>query len=199
MLPICTSSGSKMFLLEVSFFSFFPPFFLTLFLHFSDLHTPLSGFDIGNQTLLTINRRGKNMRLEVSFDGGMATLFKETRNLKWLGFDISFDLTLLARKVKDVYPIAVSLTEIIRTYSEMEARLVDEVFSFSFLFFSFLFFSFLFFSFLFFSFLFFSFLFSNPSIFLFPFLFSSFFPSGSPFDQLVQERCAVPHQQRVRN
>ena len=67
------------------------------------------------------------MRLEVSFDSGMATLFKETRNLKWLGFDISFDLTLLARKVKDVYPVAVSLTEIIRTYTEMEGRLVDEV------------------------------------------------------------------------
>ena len=88
------------------------------------------------------------MRLEVSFDNGMATLFKETRNLKWLGFDISFDLTLLARKVKDVYPVAVSLTEIIRTYTEMEGRLVDEVFFF-FFFFSFFFFFFLFFSFLF--------------------------------------------------
>ena len=85
------------------------------------------GFDISNKPLLDIQRRGKSLQLRVNFDESMATLFKEVRNLQWLGFSIPWDVARLAQKVKRVYPFAVSLSEIIRTYSQLEDHVKEDV------------------------------------------------------------------------
>ncbi|KAG0320600.1 hypothetical protein BGZ99_004425, partial [Dissophora globulifera] len=72
---------------------------------------------------ITRNRaQGNVLQLGVNFDAQIITLFKEVRNLLWLKYQVPSNVTLIAKDAKRVYPIAVSLMETIRTYSQMVNR-----------------------------------------------------------------------------
>ncbi|KAF9287595.1 hypothetical protein BGZ68_001583 [Mortierella alpina] len=69
---------------------------------------------------ITRNRaQGNVLQLGVNFDAQIITLFKEVRNLLWLKYQVPPKVSLIAKDAKRVYPIAVSLMETIRTYSQM--------------------------------------------------------------------------------
>ncbi|KAJ7070130.1 dynein heavy chain, N-terminal region 1-domain-containing protein [Mycena amicta] len=57
-------------------------------------------------------------QLAVNFDPQIITLFKEVRNLLWLGFQVPHAVTNMAKDAKRVYPHAVSLMETVRTYGQ---------------------------------------------------------------------------------
>ena len=60
--------------------------------------------------------------LNVNFEEQFITLFKETRHFLWLNFAIPHTILNLAKDAKRVYPFAVSLREIIRTYRQTLAE-----------------------------------------------------------------------------
>jgi dynein heavy chain 1 len=61
---------------------------------------------------------GWQLQLAVNFDPQVITLFKEVRNLLWLGFSVPHAVTNMAKDAKRVYPHAVSLMETVRTYGQ---------------------------------------------------------------------------------
>jgi dynein heavy chain 1 len=78
---------------------------------------------------------GQQLQLIVNFDPQIITLFKEVRNLLWLGFSVQHQISNIAKDAKvrtqqatstslgsvtaqRVYPHAVSLMETVRTYSQ---------------------------------------------------------------------------------
>ena len=61
---------------------------------------------------------GNQYQLVVNFDPQVITLFKEVRNLIWLGFAVPHGVSTLAKEAKKVYPHAVSLMETVRTYTQ---------------------------------------------------------------------------------
>lgn len=63
--------------------------------------------------------------LAVNFDPQVITLFKEVRNLLWLGFQVPHAIGNMAKDAKRVYPHAVSLMETVRTYGQT-LHLVEE-------------------------------------------------------------------------
>lgn len=80
----------------------------------------ISRRDMGvNGRLFEIVRlRGGGFQLAVNFDPQIITLFKEVRNLLWLGFQVPHSITNMAKDAKRVYPHAVSLMETVRTYGQ---------------------------------------------------------------------------------
>ncbi|KAJ3769937.1 dynein heavy chain, N-terminal region 1-domain-containing protein [Lentinula raphanica] len=65
-----------------------------------------------------VRLRGGGFQLAVNFDPQIITLFKEVRNLLWLGFQVPHSITNMAKDAKRVYPHAVSLMETVRTYGQ---------------------------------------------------------------------------------
>ncbi|KAG6329443.1 hypothetical protein ID866_9648 [Astraeus odoratus] len=61
---------------------------------------------------------GGRFHLAVNFDPQTITLFKEVRNLLWLGFQVPRINTNMAKDAKQVYPHAMSLVETIRAYGQ---------------------------------------------------------------------------------
>ena len=57
-------------------------------------------------------------QLAISFDPQLIALFKEVRNLIWLGYQIPHSIVTIARDAKHVYPFAVTLQETMKVYSE---------------------------------------------------------------------------------
>lgn len=66
--------------------------------------------------------QGSALQLSVNFDSQIITLFKEVRNLVWLGFAVPHTISNIAKDAKRVYPHAVSLMETVRTYSQTIAK-----------------------------------------------------------------------------
>lgn len=69
--------------------------------------------------LFLINKaRGPNGLLEihVNFDDQVVALFKEVRNLTWLGFGVPHMVSTIARNAQRIYPYALSLMESVKTY-----------------------------------------------------------------------------------
>lgn len=60
----------------------------------------------------------RGFQLAVNFDPQVITLFKEVRNLLWLGFNVPHAIANMAKDAKKVYPHAVSLMETVRTYGQ---------------------------------------------------------------------------------
>lgn len=58
-------------------------------------------------------------QLSINFDPQIITLFKEVRNLLWLGFQVPHALSNMAKDAKRVYPHAVSLMESVRTFGQV--------------------------------------------------------------------------------
>eukprot|EP01114_Cavostelium_apophysatum_P023031 TRINITY_DN854_c0_g1_i2.p1 TRINITY_DN854_c0_g1~~TRINITY_DN854_c0_g1_i2.p1 ORF type:complete len:4577 (-),score=1545.65 TRINITY_DN854_c0_g1_i2:38-13768(-) len=77
--------------------------------------------------ILDIVKKGNKLYLDVNFDSQIITLFKEVRNLQWLGFRVPFAITLLSSGAKQVYPFAVSLKETMRSYSQTCAKVTDDI------------------------------------------------------------------------
>jgi dynein heavy chain 1 len=65
-----------------------------------------------------VRLRGGGYQLAVNFDPQVITLFKEVRNLLWLGFQVPHTIANMAKDAKRVYPHAVSLMETVRTYGQ---------------------------------------------------------------------------------
>jgi dynein heavy chain 1 len=78
--------------------------------------------------LFSINKiRSANNALElaVNFDPQVIALFKETRNLLWLNFNVPHSTSNVSKEAKRVYPFAVSLMESVRTYAQTERQIYD--------------------------------------------------------------------------
>ncbi|KDO30766.1 hypothetical protein SPRG_04667 [Saprolegnia parasitica CBS 223.65] len=59
----------------------------------------------------------------VAFNHQIVTLFKEVRNLEWLGYRVPFTLKMIAEDAKDKYPHAMSLDASLKTYSNVCKRI----------------------------------------------------------------------------
>ncbi|KAJ3331033.1 hypothetical protein HDU76_004259 [Blyttiomyces sp. JEL0837] len=78
-----------------------------------DLNVSGRIFDISRNRAL-----GNALQLGINFDAQIITLFKEVRNLSWLGYSVPHTLANVAKDAKRVYPFAVSLNETVRTYTQ---------------------------------------------------------------------------------
>lgn len=63
--------------------------------------------------------------LSINFDPQIITLFKEVRNLLWLGFSVPHAISNVAKDAKRVYPYALSLMETVRTYTQTIDRVTS--------------------------------------------------------------------------
>ncbi|KAL3472098.1 dynein heavy chain, cytoplasmic [Aspergillus californicus] len=65
---------------------------------------------------ITRNRAaGNTLELAVNFDAQIIALFKEVRNLLWLGYQVPHSVSNTSKEAKRVYPYAISLMESVRT------------------------------------------------------------------------------------
>ncbi|OMJ11354.1 Cytoplasmic dynein 1 heavy chain 1 [Smittium culicis] len=60
----------------------------------------------------------QSLQLTVQFDAQLVTLFKEVRELMWIGFHVPHTISNVARDGRRVYPFAVSLGESVRIYKQ---------------------------------------------------------------------------------
>lgn len=88
--------------------------------------TEARSFELSGR-VLDIIKKGNKLYLDINFDPQIIILFKEVRNLQWLGFRVPISVTLLSSGAKQVYPFAVTLRETIRTYTQTCARITDEI------------------------------------------------------------------------
>eukprot|EP01116_Phalansterium_solitarium_P005286 TRINITY_DN1679_c0_g1_i1.p1 TRINITY_DN1679_c0_g1~~TRINITY_DN1679_c0_g1_i1.p1 ORF type:complete len:4594 (-),score=1709.56 TRINITY_DN1679_c0_g1_i1:318-14099(-) len=82
-------------------------------------------FEVSGRILVLV-QKGTRVSMEVNFDNHIITLFKEVRNLQYLGFKVPFTITLLSSNAKTLYPHAVSLKESLRTYSQSCSKITDD-------------------------------------------------------------------------
>lgn len=88
--------------------------------------TEARNFEVSGR-IFEVEKKGNRLVLDVNFDSQIITLFKEVRNLNWLGFRVPFSITLLSSGAKQVYPFAVSLKEILRTFTQTCAKISPEL------------------------------------------------------------------------
>lgn len=77
-------------------------------------------FDIKNIILNIVTeetKEGEHKKLVVAFNQQIVTLFKEVRNLEWLGYRVPFTLKMIAEDAKSKYPFAMSLDASLKTYT----------------------------------------------------------------------------------
>eukprot|EP01113_Clastostelium_recurvatum_P011812 TRINITY_DN1605_c0_g1_i1.p1 TRINITY_DN1605_c0_g1~~TRINITY_DN1605_c0_g1_i1.p1 ORF type:complete len:4689 (+),score=1530.43 TRINITY_DN1605_c0_g1_i1:285-14351(+) len=89
--------------------------------------TEARGIEITGRVLDVAKRAGNKLTLDINFDPHIIMLFKEVRNLQWLGFRVPLNITLTSSGAKTVYPFAVSLRETIRTYIQTCDKVVPEI------------------------------------------------------------------------
>ncbi|GBG31493.1 Dynein heavy chain, cytoplasmic [Hondaea fermentalgiana] len=70
---------------------------------------------------------GGSPSLSVNFDPEIVELFKEVRNLQWLGFRIPYTLKVIADEAKEKYPFAMSLQASLDAYKLTVAQMDDEL------------------------------------------------------------------------
>ncbi|KAJ2451292.1 dynein heavy chain [Coemansia sp. RSA 2336] len=80
---------------------------------------------VSGRVFLVTRQRATGMafQLSISFDAQLITLFKEVRELLWLGFQVPHTLVNVARDGRRVYPFAVSLMETAKIYRQASHRL----------------------------------------------------------------------------
>ena len=78
------------------------------------------GTGVGGRLFEIVLLRGGGYQLAANLGPQITTLFKEVRNLLWLGFHGPFprSITNMTKGVKRVYPHAVSLMETVRTHGQ---------------------------------------------------------------------------------
>ncbi|TDH68981.1 hypothetical protein CCR75_000940 [Bremia lactucae] len=67
--------------------------------------------------------QGEKKTLAVAFNQQIVTLFKEVRNLEWLGYHVNFTLKMIAEDAKSKYPFAMSLDASLKTYTSSCRRI----------------------------------------------------------------------------
>lgn len=73
---------------------------------------------------ITKNRAaGYALELIVNFDPQVIALFKETRNMMWLNYQVPHSINNVSKEAKRVYPYAVSLMESVRTYAQITRQI----------------------------------------------------------------------------
>jgi dynein heavy chain 1 len=77
--------------------------------------------------LLDVVKKGNKLALDLNFDPNIAVLFKEVRNLQWLGYRVPFTITILSTGARQVYPFAVSLKEAVRSYGQACSKVHDGI------------------------------------------------------------------------
>ncbi|EGG20698.1 cytoplasmic dynein heavy chain [Cavenderia fasciculata] len=77
--------------------------------------------------ILTVNKKGSKLSLDINFDSHIIMLFKEVRNLQSLGFRVPLNISFISSTAKQVYPFAVSLKETLRTYTQTSAKITHEI------------------------------------------------------------------------
>ncbi|CAH0489695.1 unnamed protein product [Peronospora farinosa] len=83
-------------------------------------------FDIKNIILNIVTEntsQGETKKLVVAFNQQIVTLFKEVRNLEWLGCRVPFTLKMIAEDAKSKYPFAMSLDASLKTYTSSCRRI----------------------------------------------------------------------------
>jgi dynein heavy chain 1, cytosolic len=65
------------------------------------------------------------LELSVNFDPQVIALFKETRNLLWLNYQVPHSINNTSKEAKRVYPYAVSLMESVRTYAQVTRQISE--------------------------------------------------------------------------
>jgi dynein heavy chain 1 len=78
--------------------------------------TEARSLEVVGRVLDVRKRAGGQLALDIHFAEHLTTLFKEVRNLQWLGFRVPFSITQPADRAKVLYPFAVSLRESLRAY-----------------------------------------------------------------------------------
>lgn len=76
-------------------------------------------FDIKNIILNIVTEdtpKGEKKKLVVAFNQQIVTLFKEVRNLEWMGYRVPFTLKMIAEDAKSKYPFAMSLDASLKTF-----------------------------------------------------------------------------------
>jgi dynein heavy chain 1, cytosolic len=76
-------------------------------------------FDIKNIILNIVTEdtaQGERKKLVVAFNQQIVTLFKEVRNLEWLGYRVPFTLKMIAEDAKSKYPFAMSMDASLKAY-----------------------------------------------------------------------------------
>ncbi|KAI7942887.1 hypothetical protein MJO29_012731 [Puccinia striiformis f. sp. tritici] len=71
------------------------------------------------------NRSTEVYTLIVAFNPDVIVIFKEVRNMAWLGYNVPYQMNSSAKDAKKVYPNAVSLMESIRTYNQTLTKVHD--------------------------------------------------------------------------
>jgi dynein heavy chain 1 len=72
-----------------------------------------------------IRSLGNAYELLVNFDPQVITLFKEVRNLWWLGFQVPHAINNVSKDAKRVYPYAVTLMETVRIFTQTVRSIAD--------------------------------------------------------------------------
>ncbi|KAI9745692.1 MAG: Dynein heavy chain, cytoplasmic [Claussenomyces sp. TS43310] len=78
--------------------------------------------------LFSINKNraaGYALELVINFDPQIIALFKETRNLTWLNYQVPHSINNVSKEAKRVYPYAVSLMESVRTYAQTTRQIAE--------------------------------------------------------------------------
>ncbi|OLY80070.1 Cytoplasmic dynein 1 heavy chain 1 [Smittium mucronatum] len=88
-----------------------------------------SDLSVSGRVFLISRQRATNqsLQLSVKFDAQLVTLFKEVRELLWIGFQVPHTLVNVARDGRRVYPFAVSLGESIRIYKQTVNTLTENM------------------------------------------------------------------------
>ena len=69
--------------------------------------------------LFRIVKDGGKLVMKVNFEAQIAELFKEVRNLQWLGFRIPYTLKVISDEAKEKYPFATWLNATLRSYTSL--------------------------------------------------------------------------------
>eukprot|EP01132_Coremiostelium_polycephalum_P002127 gene2127-2619_t len=77
--------------------------------------------------ILTVVKKGNKFSLDINFDSHIIMLFKEVRNLQWLGFRVPLNISFVSSGAKQVYPFAVSLKETLRTYTQTSGKITSDI------------------------------------------------------------------------
>ncbi len=88
--------------------------------------TESRSFEVSGR-LLDVTKKGARLQLDINFDNSIITLFKEVRNLQWLGYRVPFTISMLSTGARQVYPFAVSLKEAIRAYTQTCGKVHDGI------------------------------------------------------------------------
>eukprot|EP01094_Clydonella_sp_ATCC50884_P027826 TRINITY_DN8164_c0_g1_i2.p1 TRINITY_DN8164_c0_g1~~TRINITY_DN8164_c0_g1_i2.p1 ORF type:complete len:4596 (+),score=2011.83 TRINITY_DN8164_c0_g1_i2:76-13863(+) len=77
--------------------------------------------------LFAIQRRQGKFSLQLLFDDRVATLFKEVRNMQWLGFRVPVTILQQSVSAKEIYPYAMSLSETVRNFEQSLALVAEPI------------------------------------------------------------------------